>query len=489
MTATQTLRMYLVQNTGIVLTGLFINQLLQTLGSGIIARLIPSPAVFGEVNLMQQILGMSGLFLNMGLNSALTYLVSRHGKKAIGVSFHVALAGSAAVGLLMACVVTICAPFLASSYHLQQLMIALFVGSFILIFNSLTNVGIATFSGMRRFLSQTILMVATTLFSTTGTVFGVWFSDRGSSALLFVAAFTAVASALTSLVVLSTVRKQYDLSVWVRIRRKTLGSMLRYGVPMWAGNIAKAFQQPFLVMITGATSVVAAGYLSNGLKIAGFLNIITWAFNVVSLPFLSEVAHDASQASQRGTMCFRYNNYILFPLTLFICAFPQQLTYALFGSKYVTADAGAYARLLALGVLFSSIGRLGGTMLGGMGRTRANFWVMVVSGAIVFVLVPIVTRINPLYGSFVYMCGWALSAVSLFWFMVRDGLPLHWRKAFVEPLLPSICAAVFLMIGANLKSLDVYTLFIGAVCVLFITWLMERSYTPGNALHRQFHHI
>lgn len=474
--ARQSVRAYLIRNTGVVLIGLFINQVLQTVGSGILARVIATPTLFGEVSVMLQILGMSGLFLNVGLNSSLTYLLSRHGHKAVKVAYSPAWNGSILAGLAVALTIVALAPMLAALYRLPALSLGLMLGSAVLVFNSLTNIGLAAYSGMRQFVAQSILMVVTTLLSTIGMVLGALLDRDHSSILWSVSASMAAAGLGTSLLIAWRVKRSYHPPLLGAIRLRALRAMLRYGMPMWAGNIAKAFQQPFLVMVTGLSSVVAAGYLSNGLKIAGFLNIVTWAFNVVALPFLSEVAQDAPRASLRGTLCFRYNNYILFPLTLMILLHPRAITLALFGRQYVTADSGTYVRLLSLGVLFSSIGRLGGTLLGGMGRTRANFWVMVVSGIVVFVAAPLLIPLNPLLGSFAYMIGWGLSAISLFWFLVRDGLPLHWRRAFLDPLLPSLAAAL-VALGADFwPSFSWLGLLLAALLVALLTWWTEHSW-------------
>lgn len=476
MVARQSVRAYLLRNTAVILLGLFVNQVLQTVGSGIMARIVATPTLFGEVSVMLQILGMSGLFLNVGLNSSLTYLLSRHGAKAVKAAYSPAFNGSIVAGVAVAILIVATAPMLSSVYHLPQLSLGLMIGAAVLIFNSLTNIGLAAYSGMRQFVMQSILMVTTTLLSTTGMVIGVLLDRDHASILWSVSGCMALAALVTCVVVLWRVKRSYHPPHFGALRLRSLRAMLRYGVPMWAGNIAKAFQQPFLVMVTGLSSVVAAGYLSNGLKIAGFLNIVTWAFNVVALPFLSEVAQDSQKASLRGTLCFRYNNYVLFPMTLFILLHPRAITLALFGAQYVTPDSGAYVRLLSLGVLFSSIGRLGGTLLGGLGRTRANFWVMVVSGVVVFVAAPLLIPIDPLLGSWAYMLGWGISAVSLFWFLLHDGLPLHWRRAFLDPLVPSLVAMGAIWLAGLWPVLSGISLLVGLVILCGVTWWTERSW-------------
>ncbi len=474
MNATFLEKRYLLHSTAVSFGGLFINQTLQTAGGVVMARLIASPALFGQINVMLQILGMSGLFLNAGLNSAATFFVARHGAKAIRTVYGPALAGSLAVGALAVAALSLFAAPIAAVYHVPALSSGLIVGSFTLLTNSLINVGIAVFSGMRRFAVQAYLMVTTTLMSVLGMVVGVLLAPQDPSGLAVIAGAMSAANVVTCAVVLLAVHFIYRAPLLVPLTAHRMWRMLRYGAPIYAGNIAKAFQQSFLVIVTGATSIVDAGYLSNAMKLAGYLNIITWAFNIVALPFLSEAAHSEGDARRRATLCFRYNNFILLPLTLFICIYPHAMITALFGSHYATVPSVVYLRLMAVGVLFSSVSRLGGMLLAGVGRTRANFWTMIVSGALVFFVAPLAVRHAPTLGTLVFAVGWALSAASLFWFLLRDGLPLDWRRAFVEPLLPTAVMAIILETGALVPHGSIPAAVLGLATAAVGTWLLER---------------
>ncbi len=467
-------RRYLLRSTAVSFGGLFVNQTLQTAGGVVMARLIASPTLFGQINVMLQILGMSGLFLNAGLNSAATFFVAKHGAKAIRTVYGPALAGSFLVGALAAAVLSLLSAPIAAVYHVPELSPGLIAGSFVLLTNSLINVGIALFSGMRRFAIQAYLMVTATLLSVVGMVVGILLSPQTSSGLPVIAGVMSATNVLTCAVVLFCVRFVYRAPALVPLNGRRMWRMLRYGVPIYAGNIAKAFQQSFLVVITGATSIVDAGYLSNAMKLAGYLNIITWAFNIVALPFLSQAAHSEVDARRRATLCFRYNNFILLPLTLLLCMYPDALILALFGAKYDTASSVLYVRLTAVGVLFSSVSRLGGMLLSGIGRTRANFWTMIVSGALVFFAAPIAVRQAPALGTAVFVLGWGLSAASLFWFLVHDGLSLDWRRAFVEPLLPTAALAVILEAGALVPHGSIPAAILGLSGASVATWLLER---------------
>jgi O-antigen/teichoic acid export membrane protein len=465
---------YLLRNTGVVLAGLVVYQVLQTAGLGIASRLVTNRQLFGELSVMLQILGISGLFLNAGLNSALTYFVSKHGAKVLSFIFNLALLGSGAVGVLTMLMLMGASGLLAQLYHVPALAIGLMAGSAALIFISITNVCSATFAGLGAFTWQAIFMAMATLLNMSGLVVGVILGRQSPALLPYVGLGMALAALSGAAVGVMAVHRTAHVHLWPVFRRRRLASMLRYGLPTWGGNIAKSAQQPFLVIATGTASLVVAGYLSNGVKIVGFLNIVTWAFNVVALPFLAAASYDAAESRLRGTLCFRYNNLVLFPLTLLICCFPRPILQAVFGARYATAPAGIAVILLALGVLFSSVARLGGTLLAGFGRPRANFWTMAVSGGIVFGVTPLVEGDNPLLGPGAYLVGWMLAATALGWFLLRDGLPINWWYAFGEPLVPTLVGALPLLLGQFVAEFRLPLLFLGLTVVIAGTWLLTR---------------
>ncbi len=477
------IRRYIIVNTSIVLLGLAVNQTIQTLGGVVMARVLPNSTLFGEVNLLQQILGMSGLFLNLGLNSALTFQLSRSSDGASDGNFGITYYASSVVGLAVAGILISLSGVFARVYGVEPLKWGLVAGAGLVIFNSMVNVVISFFAGKRDFTMQSTFMVVTTGLSIGGVLFGIWKGGSGDGLFLHLGLGMTAAAALAALASGWMVRHRYHTTFKLALGWKTeLSGMLRYGIPMWSGNLAKAFQQPFLVMVTGAVSVVAAGYLSNALRVVGYLNIVTWAFNVTSLPFLAQTSKDPRQSYMRATLGFRYNNLLLFSLTAITCAFPHAIALALFGQRYAGADATQYIRVLGIGILFSSVSRLGGTMMAGLGRTRANFWTMVVSGVIVLVMAPLFVRHQPVLGAWIFTIGWGLSAVATIFFCRLDGLWMNWRIAFIEPFEASFLLLLVLMLRmlfhGPLLALLIFTVAIVGFGVL--TWRTELRISHVN---------
>ncbi|ULL14074.1 hypothetical protein DVH26_06225 [Paenibacillus sp. H1-7] len=465
---------FLLRSVSIIVLGLFINQLLQTVGSIILARVLNDPALFGEVNLLLQIFGMVTLFLNVGFNSALVYGFSTNREEAVQSKFRTALLGSLVFGIVVSAVLAVLAPLLSHTYQLPSLQGALIISSLMLVFNSVINIGVASFSGNREFGTQATFMVITTVFSTLGMVLGVLWPIAGDL-LWGVSFWMGVGSLLTAIFICWKAEKVHRPRWLGEIRLTQMREMMRYGVPGWAGNIAKAFQQPFLVMIIGASSVVAVGHLANAFRITGFIGIVTWAFMIVTFPFVAESSKDWEESRRRGTLCVRYNNLILYPLTLAICMYPNEINGFLFGEGYTTGDSATYIRLLALGVFFSSVGRLGGNILAGLGKTKANFWVMIVAGIFVIAVAPFINSSNSVLAVWMYTGGWAVSALSMFWFFYLEGFKLNWWKAYGEPVLPTLAMAVCMVAGRLTGPLNSWFVLLGLACVVVLTLYIEST--------------
>ncbi|AEI40880.1 oligosaccharide flippase family protein [Paenibacillus mucilaginosus] len=470
---------FLIRSVSIVVLGLFVNQLLQTVGSIGLARLLNDPVAFGEVNLLLQIFGMVTLFLNVGFNSALVYAFSTHKEEALHVKFRHAVAGSVFFAVLTGLVLVLLAPVLAGAYGIPKLQGALVISAATLLFQSVVNIGVASFSGSREFRTQAFFMVVMTVFSTAGMVVGVLLPVGGY--LWGVALWSCIGSACTAAYVSWRAHRVHRPKWRGPLSARQLREMLQYGVPMWAGNIAKAFQQPFLVMMIGSISVIAVGELANASRITGFVGIITWAFMIVTLPFVADSIRDPEESRRRGTLCIRYNNLALYPLTAAICLFPDELNSLLFGSGYTTQDSGTYIRLLALGVFFSSVGRLGGNILAGVGKTKANFWVMIVAGVPVIALVPLLVGVHPVWAVWIYTGSWAASAAAMIGFFHREGFALDWWRAYGQPLIPTLAMCLFIGLGRLAGAWFPVFAALGVAGLILLTLRME---TKGLSLGR-----
>lgn len=480
---------FLLRNVSIIVLGLFTNQMLSTGGSIILARVLNDPTQFGQVNLLLQIFGMASLFLNVGFNSSLIYTFSRKPVEAVQTNFRVALYSSTAFGIIFGLLLGASAPYLANFYHMPELKGAIILSSIMFIFNSVLNIGVASFSGNRDFGTQAFFMVITTSLSTAGTVVGVIWPMGNMNLLENISLWMGVGAILTALFVCWKVERVHKPKWFGNIPLQEIRSMMSYGVPSWAGNIAKAFQQPFLMMMVGSSSVLAVGYLANGFRITGFIGIITWAFMIVTFPFVAESSQDLEESKQRGTSCIRYNNILLYPLTALICLFPNQINGTLFGDSYTTGDSSTYIRIMALGVLFSSVGRLGGSILAGIGKTKANFWVMIVAGIFVIAIVPFVADESPVLAVSIYTGGWAVSAIAMIAFYYYEKFPLDWWKSYGQTLIPTLLMIAILELGQLARGWYPLFLCAGLLALVIMTIVIERPRAKTDVVIGEGHQL
>jgi O-antigen/teichoic acid export membrane protein len=424
---------YLMGNVVVVFVALLVNQIVQTAGAAILTHIVANPARYGEINVLLQILGLVGIFLSLGLNSALTYaLATRRPER--DDAFWLTLWVSVGFGVVLAGSLALSAGIIASLYRIPALAPAIVIMGLILVVNSLANILTAVLSGQKLFRRQALAMVLPVFASTVGMVMGAAISLRWHHLLLWVA-LGQVVGTVVGVVAIGVLSRPY-LPRLFRPDWSYLRALLHYGLPMWAGNIFKSFQQPFLVITMGLVSFSAAGFLTNSLKIIGFIANITWAFNIVVLPWLSEVQHQPELIRMRATLAFRYNNYLIYPLSLVTIMERHWISVAVFGPQY--AHTAAYLLPATVAIGLSSVSRLGGTLLAGIGQPRGNFWPMVASGLVTLIGTPLLLlKAGPVAAVYPYLWGWVLATALTIAFALKDGLWLDYGDAFGRPMVPS----------------------------------------------------
>ncbi len=466
---------YLISNVIVVFVALLINQIVQTAGAAVLTHIVANPARYGEINVLLQILGLVGIFLSLGLNSALTYVIAT-GRPESDHAFWLTLWVSLAFGSILAVVLAVFAGAIASLYHIPALGPAIILMGLILIINSVANVLTAVLSGHKLFRTQSLAIVLPVLVSSAGMVAGAAVAQVMHHLLLWVAV-GQVAGTVVGVVAIGVLARPY-LPGLVNPDWSHLRALLRYGIPMWAGNIFKSFQQPFLVITMGLLSFSAAGFLTNSLKIGGFINNITWAFNIVVLPWLSEVQRHPGLVRMRATLAFRYNNYLIYPFSILVILERHWISIAVFGANF--AHTAAYLLPVAAAIGFSSVSRLGGTLLAGIGQPRGNFWPMVVAGLVTLVGMPIcLFNLGPVAAVYPYLLGWVLATGLTIVFAMKDGLYLNYWDAFGRPAVPSAAMVACYEVAGWLGLNQLGAVVIALAVLVAVTWSIERR-MPGR---------
>jgi len=469
MAAMDELRRYVLRNVGLVMPSLFVNQAIITVAGALLARWVVDPRTFGELSLAIQFLSLAALLIGVGLPPALVYDLAT-GRRDAATAYGVALRGSMLGALVLAALMVLAAPFLGRLYAAPELPLAIALGAIGLVATAPLNVTSAAFTGMRRFGLQVGLMILTTAV-TWGLRLAVIPAVHGPATVDWVVLGGSVGAMLGALASLWWVRR---LGLQAAPRRPATdgaeaGLMLRYGVPIWLSNALKTFQGAFLTMVVGTMSVAEAGAMSNAVVLTGIPTVVTWAFRSIAVPFIA-AGGDRPARRQRGLLCFRLNQFALYPVTAAFVLYPAPIMTAVFGPAY--ASAAAYLPLLGLGVYASAIARLGSDVLAADGFSRGSLEVMLLSAGTVAVGAPLLVRHGGVAESGVFLAGWVLSAVHTLWLLHHRGLGLPAWQVFGEPLLPTLAAVPFALAAEHLPGAE--GLAAGAVALAALVGLTFR---------------
>lgn len=432
----RSLRLYVTRSAAVALVGLLLNQTAAQAGAALLARRIPDASLYGTLSLLLQILNTATLTLGLGLNSALVYDVAT-GRPDPGRSFVAARNGTLLLSALPVALCLLAAPWVAAAYHQPALALALRLGAVALLAQAGLNTAGSAQAGLRRFGLQTGLMVAATALAAAGRLAAVPAVLRGAS--LGVVALSGTAGiALVAVAGLTLAGRALPRAAGRRDWVAEIPRMLRYGWPLWAGNLLKAFQQPYLVLVAGAVGAAAAGAFANDVALIGWAFVVTWAFRMVAVPLIA-AGVNRQERRARATLCFRLNHLALFPVVCALCLWPHAIVTAVYGARY--ASAARVLPLLALGVYGSSVGRLVTDTLAGSNETAASLPIMLISSLPLLLAAPLALAHGTLWLGALYCLGWAASALYAYLLLPRLGLALHFRQAFLEPLLPTAAAA------------------------------------------------
>ncbi len=441
MTPDPGLRAYVMRSAAVCMAGLVANQAIGQLGGALIARRLASPVLYGELSLLLQLVSMAALGVGLGLDGALVYDVAT-GRPNMAGSLAATRNGMLALAALPVLLCVAAAPLAAAGYGIPGLAGALRIGALALFPQAALNAATALQSGLRRFSGQMALTVAATTLMVGGRLLAVplllrgaspgWVALGGGAGIAIVA---AVGLALGARLVPGgrKGRPGGPSAGWAG----EIPRMLRYGWPLWAGNLLKSFQQSYLVVVAGALGPAAAGFVANDVALIGWPFLVTWAFRLVAVPLVA-AASDPAERRARASLCFRLNHLALFPVVAALCLWPHDLLAAIYGGR-LAAAAGALP-LLAVGVYGSSVGRLATDALAGANRTRSSLPIMLVSSLPLLAGAPFAASRGILWLGALYAVGWLASGAYALVLLQRVGLGVHVVPAFIEPAAPTALA-------------------------------------------------
>lgn len=425
------------------LGGLVIMQVMQVLLGALLVRVFPSADAFGRFNLVQQVIGLAGLLLGLGIDTALVVHLSRE-RSGPGAhrKFSTAYRFNFWYGLALMIALAAVAPAIARLYAAPDLVPDLRAAAPTLMASSLLAPAQAALMGWGQFGAQALTTIVYQVTNAAALAAGAVLAPQAPTRGAFLTAAAVGLAVAGGALVLVARSGRFSLSPLGPF--PDLKPMAAYGVPYWVGNLFKAYQQSFILMLTGLVSLAEVGYLANGWRLAGFVGVVTWGFMIVSLPFVSGAPDPAGQ-HRRTRMGMRYNHYLLFPVAAGLALYAPEVTTWAFGPAY--AASARYLPLLSAGLLLSGVARLGAQCLAAVGRTRATAAILTLPGAVVLVGGPLLIPRAVAAGPWLFLGGWSAATCVSLALLHRYGLPPDWRQDFGRP---AACTA--LAIGAALAG-------------------------------------
>lgn len=473
--ATANPRSYLARSVAVVMGGLALNQAVTTLATALIAHILPTARLFGVLSLTQQALSMAGLFLTLGLNSSLVYDLAT-GHPDADRTFGLAWRGQLLWSVLLAAAVALAAPLVGTLYREPALASGLLMTSPSLVTGTLVTTVLAVLAGRRRFTAQSVVMLAATSATVLGQLVIAWTIPTGPHIAGLIVDGGAAGNLLAGVGAAWALRHEgsWDFNPVGTLRG--LRRHLRYGIPLWLSNVAKSYQLGYLVMVVGTDRIAAAGFAQAAVNLVGYPQLVTWALRIVTIPFIAQV-NGRAEREERAVLCFRYNNYLLYPVCLVLLVWGAPLSRALFGDRL--AGAAQFLPGLTVGMFFSAVCRLAADVLAALDRSMGSLKVMLLPAVSLVTLAPLLVPRGVLLGPDLYAAGWVLSAVYAWLLLRRHGVTIHLGPGFGAPLLPSLpllaLAPLPPLPAAATGGLWAAALGLGVL----VAWRLERDHAPA----------
>jgi O-antigen/teichoic acid export membrane protein len=430
----------LATGTVFVFTFLVVGKLVGIIQSVLLARML-GPRNYGILAILQQILDLAILFAALGLPTAVTKFVSEyratnneHVRDPVSAAFPLALVSSLIIGAAF----FLAAPALAVGvYGTPELEQYVRIASMSIPFSVFVILSFATLQGYQKIADFSKFNVFLTAVGMVVLVVFTWgFNLYGTSLGITV---VSVISFLVGVFLLKRLfghtRVTFDLPL--RMRRKQIGSLLRYSLPLLAASALVLtthwYARTYLALARGYTDV---GLFRVAESLSQLLVFIPSSLSVPFLPVVAEidaVNPDRMKVAVSKTLKLTSIATLLAGLYIGLPA-PFSIMLVL-GPRYVNAEViKALSILLTLAALNSAMVVLGNVLLGS-GRTWSYTKILLVLVIPYVILAPIFIDRYGLMGlSLAWFLSYVLYALALI-FASRGQLTRGAYKWFLSPLV------------------------------------------------------
>ena len=323
--------------------------------SVVLARLL-SPTDYGTIGLLMIFITFSNVFVDSGFSSGLIRKIDRTQD-----DLSTAFIFNIIVAIVVYCLLFLSAPFIATFFDNEQLIILLRVLGIVLIINSLNLVQNAILiSSMKVKQLATVSAVSQIL---TG-VIAIFLAYDGYGVWALVA--QQLCAAIIQAILLCVTTKWHPTLVFAKSSFRYLWG---YGSRLLCANlIGTLFGQAYSFIIGKYLGKRELGLYSRSDQFAQQpCGIVTNIISKALVPSLANCQNDLERLRTNYVKCIEVISFVIFPLMILLSFVARPLFLVLFGSKWI--DAIPLFQLLCLGYAMDIFSNMSLQLIQVMGRT------------------------------------------------------------------------------------------------------------------------
>ncbi len=262
-------------------------------------------------------------------------------------------------------------------------------------------------------------------------------------------------------------------------RPALFGPLLRFGGWLTLSAIVSPLMVTFDRFVVGAlTSISAVTFYATPYEVLSRLLHIPAALSGVLFPaFAVTYAQTPERAASLFDRTARYVFVAMFPLVLFTTAFAPEWLHLWLGADFA-ANSTAVVQLMAIGILFNSVGRIGFTFVTGVGQARwTGILHLIELPLFLGLLYVLTTRFGIVGAAIAGTIRFTLDTVAML-FMVHALLPTVGTEMRRQLLLLGSAALILLVFMLPLSLLMRLGIFLTvnlAFILLAWFWVLSRS--------------
>ena len=458
-----------------LLIGVASSAIIMAVGTIILGRIM-TPDEYGLYGIVLIPSTLINVFRDWGINSAMTrYIANFRATQREEELQDIIVAGLVfefAAGLALSFLSLLLATFIASTiFNRPESASYIAIVSVSIIAGSILAASQAGFIGFERMKlnSFTLICQAITKTAISPVLVFLGYSVLGAVVGYTLAIVAAAIIGLTTFyfILLRPLRKKVTTTLNMT---RTLGTMLKYGVPLSISSIlAGILTQVYAFMIVPLTSNTMYGNYLTGQNFSVLLTFLTIPIATVLFPAFSkldpEKEHDLTKTVFASSI--KYASILLVPATMILMALSTPIIGTLYGEKYVYGPL--FLTIMVIGNLLVAIGNLSaGGLLSGQGKTRILMYQSIMTIIIGLPLGIVLIRMFGITGLIVAgtLSGIPSMTWSLYWIWKHFKAKADFRSS-AKILAASTVAAILAYLPANYLQISNWMrLIIGLVVFL-----------------------